>query len=251
MVKSIQGMGSKKSDYLRSQEHPTVLGHELNRQTLTPIRTAINTSKKGDYGADPLGGGKFKMVPSGDIVDYAERCRRLGQGKDSTQDRRTRLHRALDCVLDRKSAKDTVEDVIRFREINHLLAKMGEYSKLPPSRRKEYSDLYTERETLVRKMQKEDPAKDVQGSGARLTQINKEYNRLSAQQSKLNAKMIEEGHGHVRMSELHSLNSPTATEYLRLGEAMAKLSAEGERIYGPGFRPGSSTYYKPGSMRAR
>lgn len=30
-----------------------------------------------DYGADPLGDGAFRMVPSGDIVDYAERCRRL------------------------------------------------------------------------------------------------------------------------------------------------------------------------------
>ncbi len=31
----------------------------------------------GDYGADPLGNGKFKMVPSGDIVDYEERVKRL------------------------------------------------------------------------------------------------------------------------------------------------------------------------------
>lgn len=30
-----------------------------------------------DYGADPLGNGEFKMIPSGDIVDFNERCRRL------------------------------------------------------------------------------------------------------------------------------------------------------------------------------
>ena len=30
-----------------------------------------------DYGADPLGDGRFRMVPSGDIVDFEERCRRL------------------------------------------------------------------------------------------------------------------------------------------------------------------------------
>lgn len=30
-----------------------------------------------DYDADPVGDGTFKMVPSGDIVDYAERCKRL------------------------------------------------------------------------------------------------------------------------------------------------------------------------------
>lgn len=29
-----------------------------------------------DYGCDPLGDGTFRMVPSGDIVDYAERCKR-------------------------------------------------------------------------------------------------------------------------------------------------------------------------------
>ena len=37
----------------------------------------IDTSKPGDYGADPVGDGTFRMVPSGDIVDYDERCRRL------------------------------------------------------------------------------------------------------------------------------------------------------------------------------
>ena len=30
-----------------------------------------------DYGCDPIGDGTYKMVPSGDIVDYEERCRRL------------------------------------------------------------------------------------------------------------------------------------------------------------------------------
>lgn len=33
----------------------------------------------GDYGADPLGDGTYRMVPSGEVVDYAERCRRLGK----------------------------------------------------------------------------------------------------------------------------------------------------------------------------
>lgn len=30
-----------------------------------------------DYGADPIGDGMFRMVPSGDIVDFTERNRRL------------------------------------------------------------------------------------------------------------------------------------------------------------------------------
>jgi hypothetical protein len=38
----------------------------------------VDTTKPGDYGADPIGDGKFRMIPSGDVVDYVERCRRLG-----------------------------------------------------------------------------------------------------------------------------------------------------------------------------
>lgn len=33
----------------------------------------------GDYGADPVDDGMFRMVPSGDIVDYQERCKRLAK----------------------------------------------------------------------------------------------------------------------------------------------------------------------------
>jgi hypothetical protein len=32
-----------------------------------------------DYGADPMGDGTFRMVPSGDIVDFEERNRRLAR----------------------------------------------------------------------------------------------------------------------------------------------------------------------------
>ena len=69
---------TKKSDLLRNMETPMVLGYELDRATLLPVRKPIDTSKPGDYGADPIGDGTFKMVPSGDIVDFDERCRRLG-----------------------------------------------------------------------------------------------------------------------------------------------------------------------------
>ena len=41
------------------------------------IRETISAKDGTDYGCDPLPDGKYRMVPSGDIVDYAERCRRL------------------------------------------------------------------------------------------------------------------------------------------------------------------------------
>jgi hypothetical protein len=50
---------------------------ELDRATLTPRRDVIDTTRPGDYGADPLGNGTFRMVPSGDVVDLAEMRRRL------------------------------------------------------------------------------------------------------------------------------------------------------------------------------
>lgn len=70
-----------KNDKLRDMESPTVLGYRLDRQTLIPIVQVIDTSRPGDYGADPLGNGMFKMVPSGDIVDTTERNNRLDKGK--------------------------------------------------------------------------------------------------------------------------------------------------------------------------
>jgi len=41
------------------------------------IRQFVRLDKSGDYGADPLGDGNFRMIPSGDIVDAAERNKRL------------------------------------------------------------------------------------------------------------------------------------------------------------------------------
>ncbi len=68
----------RKSDKLRDMERPTVLGYELDRETLTPVRKTV-VRGPGDHGADPIGDGTFRMVPSGDIVDMAERNRRLGE----------------------------------------------------------------------------------------------------------------------------------------------------------------------------
>ena len=63
---------------LRNMERPNVLGYDLDRETLTPIRKTLPATVPGaDYGCDPIGDGTFRMVPSGDIVSYEERCRRL------------------------------------------------------------------------------------------------------------------------------------------------------------------------------
>lgn len=70
------------SDKLRDAVRPMVLGaYELDRSTLTPMRRSIDLASAGDYGADPLGDGNFRMVPSGDIVDLAERNARLARRK--------------------------------------------------------------------------------------------------------------------------------------------------------------------------
>lgn len=42
------------------------------------IRRPI-AQRLGDYGADPIGDGTYRMVPSGDVVGYDEYCRRLGK----------------------------------------------------------------------------------------------------------------------------------------------------------------------------
>lgn len=66
------------SDKLRDMETPMVLGcYELDRETLTPIKRYVDMNAPGDTGADPIGDGTFRMVPSGDIVDFDERMKRL------------------------------------------------------------------------------------------------------------------------------------------------------------------------------
>jgi len=62
---------------LRDMETPMVLGIELDRETLTPKRLSFPTYSGVDTGASPIGDGTFRMYPSGDIVDFAERNRRL------------------------------------------------------------------------------------------------------------------------------------------------------------------------------
>ena len=47
-------------------------------QSKTHVSRKVDTSRASDYGADPIGDGTFRMVPSGDIVDMSERNRRLG-----------------------------------------------------------------------------------------------------------------------------------------------------------------------------
>ena len=67
-----------KMSRLRRKDRPTdALGYSLDPDTLTPVRQQIDTSKPGDHGADPLGDGSFRMIPSGDVVDFEERNRRL------------------------------------------------------------------------------------------------------------------------------------------------------------------------------
>jgi len=42
-------------------------------------RGHVDLTRQGDHGADPLLDGRFRMVPSGDIVDKAEKEKRLGR----------------------------------------------------------------------------------------------------------------------------------------------------------------------------
>ena len=53
-------------------------GYDLDERGAI-IRQYVDASKPGDYGADPLPDGMFRMVPSGDIVNAQEKKARLGR----------------------------------------------------------------------------------------------------------------------------------------------------------------------------
>ena len=59
-----------------------IVGHDWQdiqaMQSKTHKARVVDVSRTGDYGADLIGDGTFRMVPSGDIVDMSERNRRLG-----------------------------------------------------------------------------------------------------------------------------------------------------------------------------
>ena len=64
----------------RKERYMNVLGGYTldmhNHGALVPPKAVMRTPGK-DYGADPIGDGSFRMVPSGDIVSFEERNRRL------------------------------------------------------------------------------------------------------------------------------------------------------------------------------
>ena len=53
----------------------------LNWANLSLLQYNLMPHETKDYGCDPLGDGKFKMVPSGDIVDAEEKDKRLSRFK--------------------------------------------------------------------------------------------------------------------------------------------------------------------------
>lgn len=67
------------NEILDAEQKFKFAGYEFSSSqqgTVIP-RQSINTKAPGDYGADPIGDGSFRMVPSGDIVNFEERNRRL------------------------------------------------------------------------------------------------------------------------------------------------------------------------------
>ena len=66
-----------KRDYSTADGQKRLMAESMGMPSETYLPRQVNTAKSGDYGADPIGDGTFRMVPSGDIVDLAERNRRL------------------------------------------------------------------------------------------------------------------------------------------------------------------------------
>lgn len=65
-----------KRDYSTADGQKRLMAESMGLDSETYVRRIVPRAA-GDYGADPLGDGTFRMVPSGDIVDFAERMRRL------------------------------------------------------------------------------------------------------------------------------------------------------------------------------
>jgi hypothetical protein len=95
-------------------------------------RQHIDPSAPGDYGADPLGDGKFRMVPSGDIVDFDERNRRLARkgGMREAAGHRVADFNTLDDLV-AHARQEGATHVLRIDDEVHLYFKRrdGQYEK--------------------------------------------------------------------------------------------------------------------------
>lgn len=68
-----------KEFYSTAEGQKALMAESVGLPADTYQRKTINLQVSGDYGADPLGNGTFRMVPSGDIVSLEERNRRLSK----------------------------------------------------------------------------------------------------------------------------------------------------------------------------
>ena len=66
------------TNYSTADGQKRLMAESMGLPSDTYTRT-IEFNSTGDYGADPMGDGTFRMVPSGDVVDFAERNRRLSK----------------------------------------------------------------------------------------------------------------------------------------------------------------------------
>ena len=64
-------------DHTTADGQKRLMAHSMGLDTEIYITNPIDVLAPGDYGCDPVGDGTFKMVPSGDIVDYNEMKKRL------------------------------------------------------------------------------------------------------------------------------------------------------------------------------
>ena len=75
----------KKKRYQYKFDHTTPDGQKrlmaiaCGQDSETYISKPIKPFSGADYGCDPAGDNKFKMIPSGDIVDYEEMRKKLGK----------------------------------------------------------------------------------------------------------------------------------------------------------------------------
>lgn len=68
----------RKSNYSTADGQRRLMAESMGLPSDTYVPRAIRPTG-GDHGADPLGDGTFRMVPSGDIVSFDERNRRLAK----------------------------------------------------------------------------------------------------------------------------------------------------------------------------
>lgn len=119
----VTGDPRRQSRVKKRRESVVAVGYALNPEG-RPVRRMIDFQAPGDHGADPVGDGTFKMIPSGDIVSFEER-NSGGHGRDAADQPAGGFDEAFLDAFHRIDARSGGHNYVLLYDLREALSDLG------------------------------------------------------------------------------------------------------------------------------